>query len=183
MRFEQLNEGVWAMTYLIVDEATGEAALVDPVYDFMQQYVDLLEKDGLTLVYVIATHTHADHITACFTLQEQYDCEYVMSTETASLGVTMHVDDEETPHGVERLPAGAIRRTVTWRWFKEGQWPAGDGSLEATWSPAADHDGAAAPRRRKQGSAAKQRKRAHHTLEGYEGYTPSYAQGASDMRR
>ena len=44
MRFEQLNEGVWAMTYLIVDEATNEAALVDPVYDFMQQYVDLLER-------------------------------------------------------------------------------------------------------------------------------------------
>ncbi|MBL6886445.1 MAG: MBL fold metallo-hydrolase, partial [Candidatus Poseidonia sp.] len=31
MRFEQLNEGVWAMTYLIADEATNEAALVDPV--------------------------------------------------------------------------------------------------------------------------------------------------------
>ena len=42
MRFEQLNEGVWAMTYLIVDEATNEAALVDPVYDFMQQYICLL---------------------------------------------------------------------------------------------------------------------------------------------
>ncbi|MEL0311882.1 MAG: MBL fold metallo-hydrolase, partial [Candidatus Poseidoniales archaeon] len=95
MRFEQLNEGVWAMTYLIVDEETNEAALVDPVYDFMQQYVDLIEKDGLTLVYVIATHTHADHITACFGLREAYGCEYVMSTETASLGVTMHVDDEE----------------------------------------------------------------------------------------
>ena len=46
-------------------------------------------------MYVIATHTHADHITACFSLQAMYDCDYVMSTETASLGVTMHVDDEE----------------------------------------------------------------------------------------
>ena len=95
MRFEQLNEGVWAMTYLVVDETTKQAALVDPVYDFMQQYVDLLAHEDLTLVYVIATHTHADHITACFSLQEMYDCDYVMSTETASLGVTMHVDDEE----------------------------------------------------------------------------------------
>ncbi len=95
MRFEQLNEGVWAMTYLVVDESTKQAALVDPVYDFMQQYVDLLAHEDLTLVYVIATHTHADHITACFSLQEMYDCDYVMSTETASLGVTMHVDDEE----------------------------------------------------------------------------------------
>ena len=63
MRFEQLNEGVWAMTYLVVDESTKQAALVDPVYDFMQQYVDLLAHEDLTLVYVIATHTHADHIT------------------------------------------------------------------------------------------------------------------------
>ena len=72
MRFEQLNEGVWAMTYLVVDESTKQAALVDPVYDFMQQYVDLLAHEDLTLVYVIATHTHADHITACFSLQEMY---------------------------------------------------------------------------------------------------------------
>ena len=95
MRFEQLNEGVWAMTYLIVDESTGQAALVDPVYDFMDSYVALLERENLTLVYAIATHTHADHITACFSLRESHGCEYVMSNETASLGVSMHVDDEE----------------------------------------------------------------------------------------
>ena len=59
MLFEQLNEGVWAMTYLIVDETTREAALVDPVYDYMDAYLERLEKDGLTLVYAIATHTHA----------------------------------------------------------------------------------------------------------------------------
>ncbi len=95
MRFEQLNEGVWAMTYLIVDESTQKAALVDPVYDFLDRYVALIEKENLDLVYAIATHTHADHITACFTLREQTGCDYVMSTETASLGVSIHVDDEE----------------------------------------------------------------------------------------
>ena len=95
MRFEQLNDGGWAMTYLIVDEASKSAALVDPVYDFMQSYIDLIEREGLNLVYAIASHTHADHITACFSLRERLGCEYVMSTETASLGVSVHVDDEE----------------------------------------------------------------------------------------
>ncbi len=95
MRFEQLNEGVWAMTYLIVDESTKLAALVDPVYDYLESYIERLERDGLTLVYAIATHTHADHITACFSLREHYNCEYVMYNNTASLGVTMLVDDEE----------------------------------------------------------------------------------------
>ena len=96
MRFEQLNEGVWAMTYLIVDEETQQAALVDPVYDFLETYLSLIEEQGLNLVYAIATHTHADHITACFTLREQLGCDYVMSHETASLGVSRYVDDEET---------------------------------------------------------------------------------------
>ena len=49
MRFEQLNKDVWAMTYLIVDEKTQEAALVDPVYDFLDQYTSLLEEQGLNL--------------------------------------------------------------------------------------------------------------------------------------
>ena len=95
MRFEQLNEGTWARTYLIVDENSSEAALVDPVYDYLETYIHFIENQGLRLKYAIATHTHADHITACFSLRDRLDCEYVMSDQTASLGVTMHMDDEE----------------------------------------------------------------------------------------
>ena len=96
MRFEQLNEGVWAMTYLIVDEDTNKAALVDPVYDFLSNYIELIDSQGLELVYAIATHTHADHITGCFSLREHYGSEYVMSSDTASLGVSTYVVDEQT---------------------------------------------------------------------------------------
>ncbi len=95
MLFEQLNTGVWAMTYLIVDENTKEAAIVDPVYDFLQSYIDRLESDGLSLKYAIASHMHADHITACFTLKERLGCEYVMWKSTSSLEVNRYVEDEE----------------------------------------------------------------------------------------
>ena len=95
MRFEQINDGVWAMTYLLVDEKTNQAALIDPVYDYIDHYTSLLSKDGLKLVYAIATHTHADHITACFSLRQSHGCEYIMHNTTASLGVSMHVEDEE----------------------------------------------------------------------------------------
>ena len=84
------------MTYLVVDESTKQAALVDPVYDFMQQYVDLLAHEDLTLVYVIATHTHADpspHASAC------KRCTIATTScrprQQVSMGVSMHVDDEE----------------------------------------------------------------------------------------
>ena len=95
MLFEQLNQNGWAMTYLVVDEITKEAALIDPVYDFLNEYVERLNSDGLSLKYAIATHMHADHITACFSLQKQMGCQYVMWNSTASLGVDCYVEDEE----------------------------------------------------------------------------------------
>jgi glyoxylase-like metal-dependent hydrolase (beta-lactamase superfamily II) len=95
MLFEQLNETGWAMTYLVVDEGTNEAALIDPVYDFLPVYLDRLKTSGLVLKYAIATHMHADHITACFSLSEQVGCRYLMWKSTSSLGVNQYVDDEE----------------------------------------------------------------------------------------
>jgi glyoxylase-like metal-dependent hydrolase (beta-lactamase superfamily II) len=93
MRVEQLNEEGWAKTYLVVDENTNEACLVDPVYDFTQSYLQLIDVQGLTLKYAISTHTHADHITGCFTLKDETGCEYVMWKETASMGVSKYVDE------------------------------------------------------------------------------------------
>jgi len=62
MLFEQINEGVWARAYLIVDETTKSAVLVDPVIDFIERESEMLVERGLTLVCVMNTHTHADHI-------------------------------------------------------------------------------------------------------------------------
>ena len=93
MRVEQLNGEGWAKTYLIVEENSGEVCLVDPVYDFTQRYLELIESQDFVLKYAIATHTHADHITGCFTLREKTGCEYVMWKATASLGVSKYVDE------------------------------------------------------------------------------------------
>jgi sulfur dioxygenase len=96
MGFEQLNSAGWAMTYLVWDDASGKAALIDPVYDYTDHYLSVLEDKKLDLVYAMATHTHADHITACFTLREQLGCEYVMWHSTSCLGVSTYVDDGDS---------------------------------------------------------------------------------------
>ena len=94
MRVEQLNEGIWAMTYLVVCEDSQKATLIDPVWDNLSDYLSLLEEEGLELEYTMATHTHADHITGCFKLAEITGCEYVMWNDTPSMGVTIYVDEE-----------------------------------------------------------------------------------------
>ena len=47
-------------SYLIVDEATKKAALVDPCGE-IERVFDALETKELTLVAVLVTHTHFDH--------------------------------------------------------------------------------------------------------------------------
>ena len=51
-------------TYLIADEATGKAALIDPVLDTVERDLALVEELGFELNYVLDTHVHADHVTA-----------------------------------------------------------------------------------------------------------------------
>ena len=93
MQMLQLNETGWAKTYLIYDQSSGESAIIDPVYDFVEDYLHTIREMGLTLSMCIATHTHADHITGCFTIANNVGCEYVMWHSTPSLGVTKYVDE------------------------------------------------------------------------------------------
>ena len=48
--------------YLLVDGATGSAMAVDPRLDQTTSFTDALRQHGSHLVYVLDTHTHADHL-------------------------------------------------------------------------------------------------------------------------
>lgn len=65
MLFRQLwdNESS-TYTYLLADERTGEAVLIDPVKDKAERDLGLVRELGLDLRYVLDTHVHADHVTA-----------------------------------------------------------------------------------------------------------------------
>ncbi len=93
MQMLQLNESGWAKTYLIYDQTSRKAAIIDPVYDYVANYLSTIEEMNLNLKMCIATHTHADHITGCFTIATKMECDYVMWHSTPSLGVTKFVDE------------------------------------------------------------------------------------------
>ncbi|MDB5747543.1 MAG: Zn-dependent hydrolase [Massilia sp.] len=70
MIFRQLFEPVSSTyTYLLGDEQTGQAILIDPVISSMERDLDELQRLGLRLAYTLDTHIHADHITAALELK------------------------------------------------------------------------------------------------------------------
>lgn len=75
MLFRQLiDDKTKTYTYLIADETTQAAILVDPVIDNVERDLKLIKELGLTLRYCLETHIHADHITGTGKLRELTDC-------------------------------------------------------------------------------------------------------------
>ena len=65
MIFRQLfDRETCTYTYLLADEETHEAVLIDSVREHFERDRGLLLELGLTLKYTLETHVHADHITA-----------------------------------------------------------------------------------------------------------------------
>ena len=57
-------------TYLLFDEGTREALIIDPVDEQFERDVAQLQQHGLTLKWTVETHAHADHITSAARLAE-----------------------------------------------------------------------------------------------------------------
>jgi sulfur dioxygenase len=79
MLFRQMYDNETSTyTYLIADENTKEAALVDPVIEQVERDLKLIQELGLTLRYCLETHIHADHITGTGKLREITNCDGIV---------------------------------------------------------------------------------------------------------
>ncbi len=86
MLFRQLFDRESATyTYLLADEESGEAVLIDPVRDQLERDTRLLEELNLRLVHTLETHVHADHVTASGVLRQRLGSKSVLS-KTAGAG-------------------------------------------------------------------------------------------------
>ena len=57
-------------TYVLFDERTREALIIDPVDDQIERDLATLRQYGLNLLWTVETHAHADHITSAGLLAE-----------------------------------------------------------------------------------------------------------------
>lgn len=107
MLFRQLFDyATWTYTYLIADETTGEALLVDPVLEQVDRDLALLAELELTLKYCLETHVHADHITSTARLRELTGCQGIVPAQAAVACADRAIQDGEV------LRVGAIPITA-----------------------------------------------------------------------
>ncbi len=57
-------------TYVVFDEASREAIIIDPVDEQVERDLSVLRQYGLKLIWTVETHAHADHITSAGQLAE-----------------------------------------------------------------------------------------------------------------
>lgn len=105
MIFRQLFEASSSTyTYLLADEQTGDAVLIDPVFETARRDQALVSELGLTLARTLETHVHADHVTAAWLLSKRVGSRIGVSVH----GGTQGADDllregEEIAIGRHRL--------------------------------------------------------------------------------
>ena len=58
--------------YIVVDEASKHCICIDPASEKSLREIDYINKNGLTLDYIIVTHEHTDHNWGVNALREHY---------------------------------------------------------------------------------------------------------------
>jgi sulfur dioxygenase len=93
-------------TYLLGDPASGEAVLIDPVFEDARRDIALLRELGLRLVASIDTHVHADHVTGAWLLRQRCGSRIMLAAAGGAENA-----DRLLAHG-DRVDFGARHLTV-----------------------------------------------------------------------
>ena len=89
------DEPTNTISYLVSDPATGQAAVIDPVLDYdhhsgeidtrsVARIVEEAKTSGLTIVWALETHAHADHLSGA---------PYIKAKTGAKIGIGEHIKD------------------------------------------------------------------------------------------
>ncbi len=83
MIFRQLYDRVsCTYTYLIGDEASRQAVLIDPVAETVERDLQYLDQLDLKIRWILETHVHADHVTGADTLRAETGAQSVLSKDS-----------------------------------------------------------------------------------------------------
>jgi glyoxylase-like metal-dependent hydrolase (beta-lactamase superfamily II)/rhodanese-related sulfurtransferase len=81
-------------TYVLFDEVTREALIIDPVDEQVDRDLAVLAEHRLELLWAVETHAHADHITSAGLL-----AEHTGARTAAPVGCNIHTAAMQLEHG------------------------------------------------------------------------------------
>ena len=101
------DPATWTLTYVVFDEATKDAVVIDPVLDFDPLAVSVstssndrvaafVEEQGLKLGAILETHAHADHLSGSQDLKARFGADIVIGEHIQTV--------QQTFKGIFNLP-------------------------------------------------------------------------------
>lgn len=90
---QMYDETSSTLTYMIVDELSKEAVLIDPVDTHINDYITLLNDLECQLKYSLETHVHADHITASGLLRQRLGVKTGVSYKCGAITADLQLND------------------------------------------------------------------------------------------
>jgi glyoxylase-like metal-dependent hydrolase (beta-lactamase superfamily II)/rhodanese-related sulfurtransferase len=97
MRVRQLLDlSSFTWSYLVVDDASGEAVLVDPVYEQHLRDAALIRELGVHLVLTVDTHCHADHVTGAWLMAQALGSRIALAAAYGAENVDVALADGAT---------------------------------------------------------------------------------------
>lgn len=109
MKIEALFDArTFTLTYVVWDDATKDAVVIDPVLDYepvgsftftdsADKVSQIVQREGLRLLYVLETHAHADHLSSSQLLRRRHDAKVAIGERIREV--------QETFKNVFDLPA------------------------------------------------------------------------------
>lgn len=112
-------------TYLLFDEASREALIIDPVDTQLERDLAALRQYGLRLLWTVETHAHADHITSAGLLAEHTGARTVAPAGCGIGNAAVQLQDGETlAFGSQKLQAiatpGHTAGSMSYYWESAG---------------------------------------------------------------
>ena len=97
MRIEQLFDPVTSTySYLLWDEKTRQAALIDSVKEQVARDIKLIKQLELQLKYTLETHIHADHVTGSGLLRDEFNSQAAVHKNSESSCADILLSDGDT---------------------------------------------------------------------------------------
>lgn len=80
-------------TYLLADEASREAVLIDPVFEQARRDAALVTELDLRLVATLDTHVHADHVTGAWLHRARLGSKLAVPAASGAEGADLYLED------------------------------------------------------------------------------------------